>query len=35
MCSGNESATIRRDPPPDFVMVTDRDRRLFEEKWGR
>lgn len=35
VCSGNESATIRRDPPPDFAMVVERDQVLFEKKWGR
>lgn len=33
-CKGNESWTIANDPPINFAEDVERDRKLFELKWG-
>ena len=33
-CTDNDSWTVRHDPPRDLYQVTQRDIRIFQEKWS-
>ena len=33
-CWGNESKTIKLDPPPNFAEDTENDRLIYESKWS-
>lgn len=34
VCWGNESKTIKFNPPPNFAEDTENDRLIYESKWG-
>jgi hypothetical protein len=34
-CFGNRSYTIKNDPPPNFNILIDNDRLIYNKKWDQ